>query len=230
MKLSALCLAFPLLAASALTACDTETGANGLVDFTPHECGNAANCDLDNGVAVGGTVWVELDGIDDVDLDGATLSSADPNVFEVIGYRPGTWPEFEIIGNNPGYADMIVFDRDGYEMDYLSVAVRDVGRVDVESRDGAAVGPLAEPGFDAVWEVNAGQRVAFDAVAADDLNGSPIGEIDYLVEVDEVLLANMESTDELAHGRLRFTVGAGEYPVTFTAPSGAYTRVLIRAR
>jgi hypothetical protein len=230
MKLSAACLAFPLLAASFLAACDTETGANGLVLFTPQDCGNAPSCDLDNGVAVGGSLWIELDGAEGVDIDGVTMISSDPGVFDVIGYRPGTWPEFEILGIGAGYADMIVIDRHGVEMDYSEIEVSNTSEIDIVSTDGDAIGPFVESGYDQVWEVNAGRLVAFDVLSQDGFGTSLVGEIDWLVEIDEILLASMDSDADVARGRLRFRIATGEYPVSFYSPSGTALRALIRAR
>jgi hypothetical protein len=224
------------LAASVFAGCDwnsVETGANDIVEFIPDECGNVGGCDLTAGLVVGGTTLVELDAVDvEDDVSDLHLESSDPWIADVIGQDLGSFrPSFRVEGVNAGYVDLIAVDDWGYAVDWITIEVVEADRLYLEHHEGAASGPNAFPvdGFDEVWSINADEVVEYALLASDgpfDL----MGEIDYFVEVDEVLAAGMTADADLGNGLLRFSVPAGDYGIRYTAPTGIYRDILFSAR
>src|SRR5688572_25180728 len=102
-----------LVALASLAACNTTTdGANGLVAFTPDNCStqDLRGCDFEDSLGVGGSSYVQIEGIDGFSTAGVDLDTDDPNVLIVepvgdVGGRP-TW---EITGTGPGVARIIAY-------------------------------------------------------------------------------------------------------------------------
>lgn len=225
-----------LLPVLSLSACEgwnhVETGAYGVLTFTPNDCGRAAGCDLDVPIVVGGRAQLDLDTVDDhADVEGITLIASAPWVLDVVPRTTGAlWSEWDLIGTDAGWTDLIAIDKFGYEVDYVTVEVRRPEALALEPAYGDAVGPTSDrEGYAEVWTVNAGAEVAFDVRpwrGAREL----MGRVEYDVVIDELLLAALTPDARLVEGYLAFRIAAGEYPVRFVAPDGTVLDVLIVAR
>jgi hypothetical protein len=225
LRLSSLLLALPL---TSLVACqwnEVETGKNGLVEMTPSECGKPG-CDLDDGVAVGGTLLVKLTGTDGHDARDLSLVSSAPWIVDVIGQEGGTFdPEFRIAGNAAGRADLIAIDSWGYEVDYVPIEVAAISDLAID----ANADELNVIGVDVAYQAAAGSELRLDAVGLS--RGRELtGDVQYLTELDAPIAQAMLDGADPSRGHLRFTVPTGDHDVRFTAPGGASKTIRIIGR
>lgn len=226
-RFASLLLSLPL--ATSLLACgwnEVETGRRGLVQLTPDDCGKDG-CDLDDGIAVGGSLSISLSGTDGRSAEGLRLISSAPWILDVVAESGTTFePEFSVIGAGAGSADLIVIDRGGYEVDYLPVEVERIGSLEV---DAAADGlePIAVVGADRAFAAPAGAELRLD-VAGLARGRELTGDVQYVVELDAALARNLQSGSDAARGHLQLVVPAGDHDVRFTAPGGARTIVRVR--
>jgi hypothetical protein len=218
----------PLLTSAACTGWNSvETGARGALTFTPDECGRD-NCDLYDTLAVGGSSLVRIEAVDDNrGVGGLTLISANPAIVDVYFVDQGAFSsDWEIVGNNAGWADLIVIDPYGYEVDHITIEVGWVDYLELDHGRGNAVGPTQDvPGFDEIWYVNAYETVSFDANPVR-IGGYLMGRLSYGVVIDEALANALDADARLQEGHLSFAAPAGEYAVDFMAPDGATLYVL----
>lgn len=204
-----------------------ETGARGALTFTPDECGRD-NCDLYDTLAVGGWSSVRVEAVDDnLSVSGLTLISANPAIVDVYPtYQGSLWSDWQIVGYNPGWVDLIVIDPLGYEVDHITIEVGYVDYLELDHVRGNAVGPTQDvQGFDEVWYVNAYETVSFDANPVR-IGGYLMGRMSYGVVIDEALANALDSDARLEEGHLSFAAPSGEYAVDFTSPDGATLYVL----
>lgn len=221
-------LALPLASLAACGWNEVETGKNGLVEMIPDECGKFG-CDLDDGIAVGGTLSISLRGTDGRDASDLRLVSSAPWVVDVIATEGTSFdPEFRILGTGAGYADLIAIDRAGYEVDYLPVEVANISDVAIDvSADGMQ--PIAVVGVDEAYQVPAGVELELD-VAGRAFGRELTGDVQYQVALDEALARNMLSDSDVARGHLHLIVPSGVNDVRFLAPGGARKTVRIISR
>jgi hypothetical protein len=233
MRTSWLLAVLPL---AALAACNTvTTGGNGVLTFTPDECGESG-CSLDDKLAVGTSALVRLESNSDDrgklrgDISDLTLISANPNVFEVqLVRRDSQESDWRVTAVGNGNADLVAIDPGGYEIDFTPVQVRFADRLDLVLVSGKAVGPNVRLGYDQVWTVNANQDVLFRAELS--ARGESLtGKVPFHVDIDRVLFDNLDFLNDTDAGELGFEVPAGEYPVTYQSPDGHILRALIIAQ
>ena len=74
-QLPLLLLALPFASFAACTWNEVEDGRLGRLEMTPSECGQPG-CDLDDGIAVGGTLDLSLRAKDNVDISDLRLVSS----------------------------------------------------------------------------------------------------------------------------------------------------------
>lgn len=225
LRLSSLLFALPL---TTLVACqwnEVETGRNGRIELTPSECGKPG-CDLDDGVAVGGTLLLTLHGKDGVDASQLRLVSSAPWIADVIADEGGAFDrEFRIAGNGAGRADLIAIDSWGYEVDYLPIEVAQIGDVAIDANAEA----LSVIGVDVAYQAPVGSELRVEAVGMS--RGRELtGDVQYLTELDAAIALAMMDGSDAARGHLRFTVPAGDHDVRFTAPGGATKLVRVMGR
>ncbi len=221
-----------LLALAALTAvaCDVTTqGANGNVNFTPTECGRFA-CDFDDTIGVGGTIEVQIAGVDGVTTAGATLVSDDPSLLSVrpigdIGGRP-TW---ELQSLAAGVARLTVLDAIDDELDFIEVPMQEVAGLITNNVLGNAVGPSSDASFDEIWTVNADESVSFQVTPVVGIDSEVMGRYVYTATIDAGLQAGLID-DDLSEGYLYFSVPAGEYAASFVDDYGHFIDILIIAQ
>lgn len=225
LRLSSLLLALPF---TSLIACgwnEVETGRNGLVQLTPSECGKDG-CDLDDGVAVGGTLLITLSGKDGADASDLRLISSAPWIVDVVSQEQSAFdPEFRIAGNGAGIADLIAIDQWGYEVDYLPIEVAAIGDISID----ASGDQVSVIGVDAAFQAPIGSEFRLDAVGLS--RGRELtGDVQYLTVLDQAIAESMMDGADAARGHLRFTVPAGDHDVRFTAPGGATKQIRIMGR
>jgi len=222
-----------LLAASAglIAGCnDTETGAQGLVRFTPDDCGQFS-CDFDDGLVAGGTTEVFIMGTDGVSTAGLDLASDDEGVFTVqAAPDEGTTPRWELFGAGAGVARLTVLDRGGQQVDFLEVFVQELDGMQAVAFVGSAVGPdLADPDYDEVWTVNADQLTSFfvrPTVAGQEI----MGKLTYQASVSQELAGALTESADPAAGFLEFSLPVGQHDASFTSDNGTTYRVLFDAQ
>ena len=218
-----LLLALPFASLAACNWNEVETGRLGRVELTPSNCGQPG-CDLDSGLAVGGSLDLSLQGKNGLDVSDLRLVSSAPWLVEV---RPngfdGLVPTFSLLGNAAGLADLIVVDRYGYEVDYLPVEVATIADFDVTVVADGMIESLSS-GI-RTFEVNAGAQVT---VHVDGTSRGQVlmGEVQLLAELDAAIATSLAPASDPARGDLSFTAPLGNHDVVFTAPGG--TRVQLR--
>ncbi len=224
-QLPLLLLALPLASLAACNWNEVEDGRLGLLEMTPSECGQPG-CDLDDGIAVGGTLDVSLRGKDGASASDLRLISSAPWIVDVIATEDtGLEPRFRIAGNAAGLADLIAIDRYGYEVDYLPVEVATIAGFEVAAvADGMQMSTV--PGLGELIEVTAGTEVELD-VEGTSRGRVLTGDVQLLVELDAALAAAMLPGSDPARGELHFRAPAGSHDVVFTAPGGARTQVRV---
>lgn len=227
-RLLTLLAALPLASTAACQWNEVETGKNGLVQLTPDECGQLG-CDLDDGVAVGGTLTIRLSGTNGRSAADLELVSSAPWVIDVIGADTfGSEPEFRVQGNGAGRADLIVIDRAGYEIDYLPVEVATISAFALDARaDG-----LTEPhviGADRAFQAPAGVDLELD-ISGEAFGHQLTGDVQFRVELDAAIATAMKPDADVARGHLHLTMPAGDHDLRVTAPGGATQRILLLGR
>jgi hypothetical protein len=221
--LSAL-LALPLASLAACNWNEVEQGRLGVVELTPSDCGQPG-CDLDDGVAVGGSLEITLAGQDGVDVSDLRLISSAPWILEVTEEQWGLEPRFRVLGRGAGLADLIAIDRYGYEVDYLPVEVATISAFEVVAiADGMTMSTV--PGLGRLIEVPAGTELELE-VDGTSRGRVLTGDVQLLVEIDGAIAAAMMPGSDPARGELRFRAPSGTHDLVFRAPGGASERVRI---
>ena len=195
-----------------LAACnEVESGQMGLVDFAPDNCG-ASYCDLDDGLAVGATTEVYLDGVDGSSVSDLHIESSAPWIAEVLEEQPGLSPRAVIAGNGSGTVDLLAVDDFGYVVDYVTIRVvaADSLAVDVSAVNGVAPdGPYLSDRADDLYFARAGQDLSIDATALAD--GSPVmGRQSFSVVTDADMAAGIGGQD-VGDGRFDLRLPPGEH-------------------
>ena len=218
-QLPLLLLALPFASLAACNWNEVEDGKLGRLELIPSECGQDG-CDLDDGIAVGGSLDLSLRGKDGLDASGLRLISSAPWIVDVVAAEDlGLEPRFRIAGNTPGVAELIAIDRLGYEVDYLPVEVAAIAGFDViASADGLAQYTL--PGLGEVLEVNAGTELRLE-LEGTSRGRSLTGDVQLLVELDQAIAVAMAPGSDPARGELHLRVPAGTHDAVFRAPGGA---------
>lgn len=218
--LASLLFALPLASLAACNWNEVEDGRLGRLEMTPSDCGQPG-CDLDDGIAVGGSLDVSLRGKEGVDATGLRLISSAPWIVSVIdGDVFGSEPSFRIAGANPGVAELVAIDAYGYEVDYLPVEVAAIADFDVTAiADGLAMSTA--PGIGRVLTVQTGTEVTVE------LDGTSrgrvlTGDVQLLSELDAALASAMMPGSDPARGELHFRAPSGTHDMAFTAPGGAH--------
>jgi hypothetical protein len=219
-----------LLALTALTAiaCNVSTdGANGNVTFTPTDCGRIG-CDFDNSMGVGGTIQVQIAGIEGVSTAGADLISDDPSLLSVTAVADVGQPTWELQSLAPGVARLTVLDSQGADLDFLEVPMQELTGLIGTNILGDAVGPSDDASFDEVWTVNADEAVSFQVTPVIGIDSPTMGKYVYTATVDAGLEAGLIDTN-LSEGYLYFEVPAGQYTASFEDDFGHFIDMLIIA-
>lgn len=224
-------LVLPLACLATLAGCfgsEVETGRNGQLELVPTECGKAY-CDLDDGIAVGGSLDISLRGVDGHSADGLTLVSSAPWIVDVVATeRDGFEPRFRVTGTGAGRADLIAIDRNGYEVDYLPVEVAVISSLSVDGF-GTGVDSIDAVGVDHGYAAPTGAELTLEVAGM--ARGSELtGEVVYRITLDGALAGSLLSDSDLDRGHLRLRVPAGEHLLDVAAPGGMTTRVLISGR
>ena len=207
------------LGASLAVGCNVSTTGNeGKVAFTPRDCGLAlSGCDFSAGIGIGGVLNVQISGLGGFATAGVNLESSDLEVLDVAPTSDvdgeATW---SLNGLNPGTARLMAIDGDGIVADYIDVDVVQPDRLTLLPL-GNAVGPTFEnPDFDEVWQINANERVVFQATPVIGVDSPVMGRYEYAAVLDEAMLEMVDAQDLLSQGRLDFTPTApGSYSVIF---------------
>ncbi len=226
--LTSLLATLPLATTAACQWNEVETGKNGLVQLTPDDCGQLG-CDLDDGVAVGGTLTIRLSGTNGRSAADLGLVSSAPWVIDIIDADTfGSEPEFRVVGNNAGRADLIVIDRAGYEIDYLPIDVATISSFALDARaDGLT--ELTVAGADRAFQAPAGADLELD-VSGEAFGRQLTGDVQYLVELDAAIATAMKPDADVARGHLHLTMPAGDHDLRVTAPGGAAQRIRLIGR
>jgi hypothetical protein len=207
-----------LLSAAACDWNQVEHGRYDVLTFTPDDCGREG-CDLDDEIAVGGALTVQIEAVDgDDDVFGLTLISSDPYVIDVYPIYEGSfWSEYEVIAYGAGWADLIAIDGAGYEVDYVTVYVAHPDTLFLHDRVGnAGWADRSRPEADETWTVRAGELVSLEARPAYD-GFEMMGRMTFDVEIDESLLVTLDPASRLTEGRLDFRPTAGTHDVRFVS-------------
>jgi len=221
------------LLAAATTGCNTsQTGAEGLVRFTPDACDRAGTgCDFDDGVAVGGTLDVWITGTDGTSTAGFTLRSDDPAVITVtvvddVAGRP-TW---ELAGTGSGVARLIAVDADGADVDFIEVAVQELDGLRLVQTLGEAVGPTSDGTYGEIWQVNANEETWFYVEPL--VGGERImGILEYDVTIDADLEDNgLAGGSDISGGLYKLDAPAGDYALSVVADNGTALDVLFQVQ
>jgi|GEM_PF-2751850 len=225
LRLASLLLALPLTSLVACTWNEVETGRNGLIELTPTECGKDG-CDLDDGVAVGGSVLLTLRGVDGKDASDLRLVSSAPWIVDVVSSDfGGIDPEFRIVGGEAGRADLIAIDQWGYQIDYLPIEVAAISDVAID----ANVDELTVIGVDVAYQAPVGSELRLDVVGLS--RGRELtGDVQYLAELDAAIAQGVMAGSDVSRGHLKLIVPAGDHDLRFTAPGGAAKLVRIMGR
>lgn len=221
-------LAFALTALS-LAACDVSTdGANGLVAFTPDDCGRIA-CTFDDSVGVGGKLNLNIAGTEGVSTAGATVVSDSPELLSVVAIADvNRQPTWELQGLAAGVARLTVLDTNDEELDFLEVPIQELSGLTAENFVGDAVGPADDEVYDMRFTVNADQAVSFQISPVIGDGYPAMGRYEYTATID----ATIEDTlieDNLSEGYLYFTPTAGEHVASFENDFGQAIDLLIVA-
>jgi hypothetical protein len=227
MKHHACALALVLAAA----ACNTsQEGAEGNILFTPDECGRVGGCNFEDSIGVGGTINVNIMGLDGFSTAGVTLEVDDPGVLTVIPVGDvGGRPTWELQGIAPGVATLYAYDADDARADFIEIGVQELSGLTLENFVGDAVGPADDAGYDEVWTVNADQAVSFFVTPTIGDGIPTMGRYTYVATVDSALVPYLMQMDRLEEGYLYFDAPAGAYEVSFDDGYGHYIDVLLIA-
>lgn len=227
-RLATLLATLPLALTAACDWNEVETGRNGLVQLTPDDCGQLG-CDLDDGIAMGGALTIRLSGTEGRSAADLDLVSSAPWIVDIISAdRFGSEPEFRVIGNAAGHADLIVIDRAGYEIDYLPVDVAAISDFDLDARADNLT-ELNVIGADRAFQAPAGADLELD-VAGEAFGHTLTGDVQFRVELDAALAVAMRSDADVARGHLHLTMPAGDHDLRITAPGGATQRIVLMGR
>ncbi len=205
-----------------LVACnEVETGAYGVVEFTPEDCGRAW-CDFDDRLALGATIDVSLDGVDGQYVDDLHVETSAFFVAEVIAEDSTFGPSATIQGTGIGFVDLLAVDDFGYVADYLEIEVAAPDALEVDVLGSTVDGPHLAEGVDDLYFVAPGARLSLDvSPLADGLELT--GQLRYNVFLDEALYAAVEPGDDIASGRFDLVAPAGEHTVTIVTTTASRT-------
>lgn len=224
-RLAATALAALPLATAACNWNEVETGKNGLVQLTPDDCGQLG-CSLDDGIAVGGALTIRLSGTDGRSAADLRLVSSAPWIVDIIGADTfGSEPEFRVVGNGAGTADLIVIDRAGYEIDYLPVDVATISDLGLDAR-APGLREVTVVDADHAYQAPAGTDLELD-VAGRAFGHELTGDVQYLVELDAAIAGAMNRDADVARGHLHLAMPAGAHALRITAPGGASERIVL---
>jgi hypothetical protein len=209
-------LASLALLAAPLAACNSvENGQMGLVDFVPDNCGQSG-CDLDDGLAVGATTEVYLDGHSGGSVEDLHIESSAPWIAEVLSDEPGLSPRATIAGNESGSVDLLAVDRYGSVIDWVTIQVVVVDELDVDVTrlDGPDLsGPNASSTGADLYFAAPDQAVDIDTRAL--AQGLPaMGRMDYQIETDPAMAAAI-GDQKVGDGDIQIRLPAGEHDLTF---------------
>jgi hypothetical protein len=225
-NLRLLVILLPVLALSACAGWNSvEHGHRDVLTFTPEDCGRSS-CDLDDPIVVGGKVTVRLDAVDNSSVFGLTLISSDPYIMDV--YPTDSFgEEYEIVGYNHGWANLIAIDGAGREVDAITIRIDPADHLYLDAVRGDAELVSSTPRE--IWNVTAGQPVAFD-VEASAGSWQMMGRLALDVYLDQTLLDAMDADARLTDGHLSFIAPAGTHDVRFVGLDGTALDVRFVAR
>jgi hypothetical protein len=194
---------------------ESEEGAYDNVSFTPVDCGRrGAGCDFDDGIGSGGSIAVQIAGIDDFSTAGVDLASGTPDVLGVAERADiGGAPAWELTGRAPGRARLQAIE-DGAEVDFLTVEVVGLSGLGLKHVLGDVVGGAPAGEFDAVYTITADEPVSFQAEPLGDDRVPTMGRFPYVIRIDDTL-EPLDGSDPDS-GYLFFTAPAGDHDVTFS--------------
>jgi hypothetical protein len=204
-----------LVMVAALAGCnESEDGAFDNVRFTPDDCGRVGTgCDFDDGLGAGGSVAVQVSGIDGFSTAGVDLASGTPDLLTVNRISDiGGAPAWELTGLAVGRARIEAL-QDGAEVDFLTVQVKSVVDLGVTAVLGEVAGGAGNGELDAVYTVTADAPVSFAAQPLDDSGLVTMGRFLYEIEIDETL--EILDGSDAEGGYLYFRAPAGDHEVTF---------------
>ncbi len=220
-----LLLALPFASLAACNWNDVEQGRLGRVEMIPSSCGQPG-CDLDDGIAVGGALELEVRAKDGLDASDLGLVSSAPWIVDVVRLDSfGGSPSFALRGIGAGRADLIAIDRYGYEVDYLPVEVAAIAGFEI-SASATGLTELTLPGLGGVFEVTEGTDVDLRIVGTS--RGRELtGEVQLTVALDAALATAMLPGADPGRGELRFRAPSGSHDVQVIAPGGARTQLRV---
>jgi hypothetical protein len=201
-----------------LGACnEVETGTYGRVEFVPDECGTTW-CDLDDGLAVDATTEIYLDGVDGRDVSDLHLEVAEPWIADVISVERGFSPRVTIIGNSPGYTDLLAVDDAGYVVDYVTIRVAAPDELQVNVTGADLRGPYLAEGTDDLYFAGWATRLTVDVTALED--GSPLmGKLDLWIGVSEGFADAIDPNDDAGSGHFDLYPPRGEHDLFIETPT-----------
>lgn len=209
-----------LIAVSAVlftAACNTSSdGDQGNVSFTPTECGRIGGCDFEDSIGVGGTLAVQIDGLDGTPTAGLDVISDDPTRVTAMptGNIAGK-PAWLLVGVSAGAARLIAVDRDQSEVDSLTVGVQELTGMVLDDFIGDAVQTTASADVDETWRVVANADTSFYVVPTIGASVPTMGRFTYTATLDTEVSNGLLTSADVANGYLAFNVPAGTYVVTF---------------
>jgi hypothetical protein len=205
-----------------LAACNSvETGAYGVVEFTPDECGRAW-CDFDDRLALGATTNVELDGVNGQYVDDLHIETSAYFIAEVIAEDFTFGPEATIEGTGIGFVDLLAVDDWGDVVDYLEIEVAAPDALGVAVVGSSIDGPHVAADVDDLYFVAPNTRVSIDVSPYAD--GSELtGKLGYSVFLDQDMFAAVEPGDDIASGKFDFMAPVGEHTITIVTTTASRT-------
>jgi hypothetical protein len=219
METSSLVRSFaPLLALVAAAACNvTTTGDRGVVTFTPDDCGMAF-CSLDQELAAGASIELELGSTRDESLRGLALVSEDPRVAVVFPMPLGRW---HVVGTGSGVVHLRVVDRAGIYVDGTDLLVERPRRLALRRLLGSAFTRHVAPGEE-IWVAPAARELAFRVRPFDAFGGELMGKLSLETEIESDLFDALDPASRLPEGELSFRpMAPGDYWLTVSLPTVA---------
>lgn len=214
------------------SACNVSTtGDRGQLTFTPDDCGQAF-CSLDEELAAGTSMIVDLQGVDGSDASHLDLLATDSRVAVVVPvplfFGDLRWQVFAV---DEGWTSLVAVAPSGREIDRTSLRVERPARLGLTHRRGSAAQHAIGPDGVEVWTVSAADSVGFRVRPLDGAGYEMMGKVDLSADVDAGLFVALDPSASLGEGELEVRpMAPGDYGASFYDAQGRYLDVVLEAR
>ncbi len=206
-----------------------EAGGEGIVEFTPTNCGVLNfRCSFLDPIAAGAAIDVEIDTpAPGETADDLELVSSNPAVFDVVPVPPVAGERrWEIQAFGEGTADLLAVDLDGFVIDFLPVDVVELDALNLDEALGNADGFFSDPDFHEVWEVPANRGVVFFTTPT--AGGFFLMGRLNLDVLENELEPHLDTGADPIGGYFPFRAPAGDYIVSLASDNGTVVDVLFQ--